>query len=259
MEELIKVQVKNDRQLVSARDLYKGLEIKTRFSLWVKQNFKVFEEGQDFTSVVATTEVQNNGGTQRRELQDYLLTVDTAKELCMMSKTEKGKEVRKYFIQVEKDWNSPDMIMHRALEVSNSRIKLLTAKNQSLANQNKDLQDKIDRDADDVLFSHAIRYSNHSIKVRELAAILTQNGFQIGQNQLYQLLRLEHYISKHGTLPMGDKIKRGYFRVTHGVKNGHAWSTTLVTPEGQKHIINKALRGKFDDSYQNVIVSTLEM
>lgn len=259
MEELIKVQVKNDRQLVSARDLYKGLEIKTRFSLWVKQNFKVFEEGQDFTSVVTTTEVQNNGGTQRRELQDYLLTIDTVKELCMMSKTEKGKEVRKYFIQVEKNWNSPDMIMHRALEVSNNRIKLLTAKNQSLANQNKDLQDKIDRDADDVLFSHAIRYSNHSIKIRELAAILTQNGFQIGQNQLYQLLRLEHYISKHGTLPMGDKIKRGYFRVTHGVKNGHAWSTTLVTPEGQKHIINKALRGKFDDSYQNVIVSTLEM
>lgn len=259
MEELIKVQIKNDRQLVSARDLYKSLEIKTRFSLWVKQNFKVFEEGQDFTSVVTTTEVQNNGGTQRRELQDYLLTIDTAKELCMMSKTEKGKEVRKYFIQVEKNWNSPDMIMHRALEVSNNRIKLLTAKNQSLANQNKDLQDKIDRDADDVLFSHAIRYSNHSIKIRELAAILTQNGFQIGQNQLYQLLRLEHYISKHGTLPMGDKIKRGYFRVTHGVKNGHAWSTTLVTPEGQKHIINKALRGKFDDSYQNVIVSTLEM
>ena len=259
MEELIKVQVKNDRQLVSARDLYKGLEIKTRFSLWVKQNFKVFEEGQDFTSVVTTTEVQNNGGTQRRELQDYLLTIDTAKELCMMSKTEKGKEVRKYFIQVEKDWNSPDMIMHRALEVSNSRIKLLTAKNQSLANQNKDLQDKIDRDAEDVTFAKAIRYSNHSIKVRELAAILTQNGFQIGQNQLYQLLRLEHYISKHGTLPMGDKIKRGYFRVSHGVKNGHAWSTTLVTPEGQKHIINKALRGKFDDSYQKVIVSTFDM
>ena len=58
---------------------------------------------------------------------------------------------------------------------------------------------------------------------------------------------------------MGDKIKRGYFRVTHGVKNGHAWSTTLVTPEGQKHIINKALRGKFDDSYQKVIVSTFDM
>ncbi|MGK4071782.1 phage antirepressor KilAC domain-containing protein [Lactobacillus crispatus] len=132
MEELIKVQVKNDRQLVSARDLYKGLEIKTRFSLWVKQNFKAFEEGQDFTSVVTTTEVQNNGGTQRRELQDYLLTIDTAKELCMMSKTEKGKEVRKYFIQVEKKWNSPEMVMHRALEFSNARIEQLKLENKNL-------------------------------------------------------------------------------------------------------------------------------
>ena len=253
MEELIKIQVKNDRQLVNARDLYKGLEVKRRFSAWWEQNSKGFEENEDFTSVLTSTVVANGA---RKPIQDYLVTIDMAKELCMMSKTEKGKEVRKYFIQVEKDWNSPDMIMHRALEVSNSRIKLLTAKNQSLASKNKDLQDQIDRDAEDVTFAKAIRYSNHSIKVRELAAILTQNGFQIGQNQLYQLLRLEHYISKHGTLPMGDKIKRGYFRVSHGVKNGHAWSTTLVTPEGQKHIINKALRGKFDESYQKVIVST---
>lgn len=256
MEELIKIQVKNDRQLVNARDLYKGLEVKRRFSAWWEQNSKGFEENEDFTSVLTSTVVANGA---RKPIQDYLVTIDMAKELCMMSKTEKGKEVRKYFIQVEKDWNSPDMIMHRALEVSNSRIKLLTAKNQSLASKNKDLQDQIDRDAEDVTFAKAIRYSNHSIKVRELAAILTQNGFQIGQNQLYQLLRLEHYISKHGTLPMGDKIKRGYFRVSHGVKNGHAWSTTLVTPEGQKHIINKALRGKFDDSYQKVIVSTFDM
>lgn len=253
MEELIKIQVKNDRQLVNARDLYKGLEVKRRFSAWWEQNSKGFEENEDFTSVLTSTVVANGA---RKPIQDYLVTIDMAKELCMMSKTEKGKEVRKYFIQVEKDWNSPDMIMHRALEVSNSRIKLLTAKNRSLESKNQDLQDKIDRDAEDVTFAKAIRYSNHSIKVRELAAILTQNGFQIGQNQLYQLLRLEHYISKHGTLPMGDKIKRGYFRVSHGVKNGHAWSTTLVTPEGQKHIINKALRGKFDDSYQKVIVST---
>lgn len=253
MKELINVQVKNNQQLVSARELYKGLNLKIRFSLWVKKNFDSFEEGQDFTSVSVDTEVQNNGGIQKRELQDYLLTIDMAKELCMMSKTKKGKEIRKYFIQVEKNWNSPDMIMHRALAISKRRVELLEVKNNELANQREELQSKINHDADDVLFSHAIRYSNHAIKIRELAAILTQNGFVIGQNQLYKLLRLEHYISKHGTLPMGGKMKRGYFRVTHGIKNGHAWSTTLVTPEGQKHIINKALRGMFDDNYQKVV------
>ena len=254
MKELINIQVKNDRQLVSARDLYKALNYQSRFSRWVKQNFSQFEQGEDFMSVQSCTDMPN-GGT--KPIQDYLLTIDMAKELCMMSKTEKGKEVRKYFIQVEKDWNSPDMIMHRALEVSNSRIKLLTAKDQSLANQNKDLQDKIDRDADDVLFSHAIGYSNHSITVRELAAILTQSGYVIGQNQLYELLRLKHFISKYSTLPMGSKIKLGYFRIKHGIKNGHAYSQTLITPKGQKHILSKCLRGTWDDAYQQVVANTL--
>lgn len=250
MKELINIQVKNNQQLVSARDLHRNLGLTTRFSKWIGQNFDGFEEGQDFTSVTTVTVVANGA---RKPIQDYLLTIDMAKELCMMSKTEKGKEVRKYFIQVEKNWNSPDMVMHRALTISKNRVKLLEAKNNELANQREELQSKINHDADDVLFSHAIRYSNHAIKIRELAAILTQNGFVIGQNQLYKLLRLEHYISKHGTLPMGDKTKRGYFRIKHGITNGRAWSTTLVTPEGQKHIISKALRGMFDDNYQKVV------
>lgn len=176
-----------------------------------------------------------------------------AKELCMMSKTKRGKEVRKYFIQVEKNWNSPEQLVKRTLAILNDENIKLKFENKKLIGTNKQQADKINHDADDVLFSHAIRYSNHAIKVRELAAILTQNGFVIGQNQLYKLLRLEHYISKHGTLPMGDKTKRGYFRIKHGITNGRAWSTTLVTPEGQKHIISKALRGMFDDNYQKVV------
>lgn len=51
MKELIKIQIENDQQLVSERDLHKALEVKTRFSLWVEQNFKMFEEGTDFTTV----------------------------------------------------------------------------------------------------------------------------------------------------------------------------------------------------------------
>ena len=173
----------------------------------------------------------------------------------MMSKTEKGKEIRKYFIQVEKNWNSPEQLVKRTIAILNDENIKLKFENKKLIEVNTKQAEKIERDADDVLFSRAIRYSNRAIKIRELAALLTQNGFTIGQNQLYKLLRLEHYISKNGILPMSDKMKRGYFRVVHGVKNGHAYSTTLATPEGQKHIINKALKGKFDNSYQVVITS----
>lgn len=132
---LIKIKVEDDQQLVSARDLHKALEVKRRFSAWVDDNFKNFEEGTDYTSVLLRTEVQNNGGVQQRELQDYAVTIDMAKELCMMSKTAKGKEVRQYFIQVEKNWNSPEMIIQRALEISNARVQKLQAQNKSLVLQ----------------------------------------------------------------------------------------------------------------------------
>lgn len=122
MNELIKVTVKGDQQLVSARELHKELNIKTRFSLWATQNFKHFLEGTDFTSVVTTT-VVNNGA--KRDIQDYALTLDMAKHIAMMAGTDKGFEVRDYFIQVEKEWNSPEMIMKRALSYANSKVEKL--------------------------------------------------------------------------------------------------------------------------------------
>ena len=134
MKELINIQVKNDRQLVSARELHKGLGLKKKFSAWWEQNSKDFEEGIDFAREPESYQVQlGNGATKL--MNDYFLTIDMAKELCMMSKTEKGKEVRKYFIQVEKNWNSPDMIMHRALEFSKQRISKLETENRALALQ----------------------------------------------------------------------------------------------------------------------------
>ena len=260
MQELIHIKVENDKQLVSARDLYKGLEIKTRFSLWVNQNFKSFEEKQDFMSVVTTTDMPN-GGTKR--IQDYVLTIDMAKELCMMSKTSKGKEVRKYFIQVEKNWNNPDMIMQRALNIASSRVKLLENKNKELEDVNAKQAEKIAKDADDVVFAKAIRYSHHAITIAELADILTQNGFVIGRNQLFQLLRQTKYLSHQRStwnLPMTDKVKRGYFRITHRLtRDDRPYSQVFVTPKGQRRIINKALRGKFDDIYQEVMVTTFDV
>ena len=91
----------NNEQLVSARDLYKALEVKKRFSAWWEQNSQLLIEGEDFTSVLSGT-VVNNGAD--KPLQDYSLTLDTAKHIAMQSKTPKGREIRSYFIQVEKEY-----------------------------------------------------------------------------------------------------------------------------------------------------------
>lgn len=183
MNELINVTLnENNEPIISARQLHKTLEVKTRFSQWVEQNFKMFKENEDFTSVVGTTLV-NNGAV--RELQDYAVTIRMAEHLAMMSKTNKGYEVREYFIQVEKDFNSPEKIMARALLMADKKVHKLEA--------------QIEADRPKVLFADAVSASKSSCLIGELAKILKQNGIDIGQNKLFQWLRSNGYlISRRG-------------------------------------------------------------
>lgn len=123
MEQIIKINTNERGEVnVSARELYDALEVKKRFSAWFETNAKQLIENEDFTSVLSGTEVQNNGGTQLRQLQDYKLTVDAAKQIAMMSGTEKGKQVRMYFIEVEKQWNSPELMLSRSLQYAQSKL-----------------------------------------------------------------------------------------------------------------------------------------
>lgn len=158
--------------------------------------------------------------------------------------------------------SDPQELGNFLLTIGN-RVKALEAEKKELKDTNAKQAAKIARDADDVVFAKAIRYSHHAIPVGELAEILTQNGFVIGRNQLFQLLREEKYLSSFNhswNVPMTQMVKRGLFRITHNLtRDGRGYSQTWVTPKGQKHIINKALRGKFDDAYQNVMVSTLNV
>lgn len=200
MNELIKVTVKNDQQLVSARDLYHGLELKIRFSLWVSKNFKEFEDGEDFTSV-STDTVVNNGA--RRELQDYALTLDMAKQLCMMSHTKLGRKYRKYFIDLERKWNDPQEVVKRGyaiLQNENTQLKL----------ENEQMKPK-------ALFADAVSVSKTTILVSELAKILRQNGVNIGANRLFSWMRENGYlISRKGTdwnMPTQRSMELGLFNI----------------------------------------------
>lgn len=239
MNELIKVTVKNDQQLVSARDLYHGLKLKIRFSLWVSKNFKEFEEGEDFTSVSRDTEVQNNGGIQVRELQDYALTIDMAKQLCMMSHTELGRKYRKYFIELERKWNDPQEVVKRGyaiLQNENTQLKL----------ENEQMKPK-------ALFADAVSVSKTTILVSELAKILRQNGVNIGANRLFAWMRENGYlISRKGTdwnMPTQRSMELGLFNIkettiTHSDGHTTISKTTKVTGKGQQYFINKFLKDK---------------
>lgn len=241
MNELIKVEIKDDVQVVSARELYKKLGVKTRFSLWVTQNFKHFRENIDFTSVVTTT-VVNNGA--ERELQDYALTIETAKHIAMMSGTDKGYEVRDYFIRVEQAWNSPEMVMKRALEIANKKVEQLKIENQAMKPK--------------ALFADSVATATTSILIGELAKIIKQNGadklvvggktIAMGPNNFFKWLRENSYlISRKGTdynMPTQKAMKLELFEVkesTRTLPDGHTAinKTTKVTGKGQIYFVNK--------------------
>ena len=231
MQELIKIETKNDQQLVSARDLHKALELTTRFSKWVDQNFKTFEEGSDYTSVTGVTEVQNNGGIQHRKLQDYTVTIDMAKELCMMSKTPKGKEVRKYFIQVEKNWNSPDMIMQRALEIANARV-------QKLQMQNKNLTLQLEESNKKASYLDIILGTPDALAITQIAADYGMSA--VAFNKLLQEVGIQHKV--HGQWVLYKAFMgKGYVQsksFTFKDKKGdeHSKLNTYWTQKGRKLI-----------------------
>lgn len=129
MNQLITIKVQDNQQLVSARELHKGLQLRKQFTDWVKQNFKEFEEGTDFVFTPGRVNMPN-GGT--KEVQDYTLTLGMAKELSMMSRTELGKIYRKYFIELERKWNDPKEVVKRGYEYLQSENVQLKLENSQL-------------------------------------------------------------------------------------------------------------------------------
>lgn len=124
MTELIKIDYQSDRPTVSARELHEFLEVETPFRIWFPRMAEYgFSDGTDYTPYIFV-HPQNH-----QETTDYQLTIDMAKELCMIQRSEKGRQARQYFIQLEKDWNSPEKVMARALQIADRKIRCLQDEN----------------------------------------------------------------------------------------------------------------------------------
>lgn len=134
MEELLKVTTDNERITLSARDLHEFLEIGTEFAKWMQRMCEYgFNEQIDYDVFVKNDDNKKGG----RPATDYQITIDMAKEICMIQRSDKGKQARQYFLQLEKEWNTPEKVMARALLLANRNIESLTAANNSLKIENK--------------------------------------------------------------------------------------------------------------------------
>ncbi len=241
MQEIIKInQNEQGETRVSARELHKELGVKKRFSAWFEQYREMYVEGTDFTGVPEGTPVIGGNGNVQY-LQDYSLTVDMAKNVAMMSKTEKSQQIRDYFIQVEDRYkklaNDPSYQMALGLKASQL---LLEQKDQIIA----EMKPK-------ALFADAVATSHTSVLVGELAKILKQNGVDTGATRLFSWLRDNGYLIRHrGTdynMPTQKSMELGLFEIKEtsiARSNGSVTvsKTPKVTGKGQQYFINKFLQ-----------------
>jgi anti-repressor protein len=130
MNQLIKITENNGNKAVSARELHQFLESRERFSKWAKRMFEYgFEKDIDYTPY-QNVQVQLEGEREvNRTINDYALTLDTAKEISMLQRTDKGKQARRYFIEIEKKATAPQPAM---LDKNVQHHTLLAALKQNL-------------------------------------------------------------------------------------------------------------------------------
>jgi len=221
MNELIKINLESERPTVLGRDLHAMLEVSTAYKDWFPRMCEYgFTEGTDFCSFLS----ESTGG---RPAQDHQLTLSMAKELCMLQRTEKGKQARQYFIAVEEAWNKPEAVMARALQLASRTVQALKQVNAELTVQNAIMAPKAE------YFDELVE-RNLLTNFRETAKQL-----HVAPKHFVEFL-LEHkyvYRDKRGKLlPFQQHADNGLFEVKECVNEKTDWSgtQTLITPKGRE-------------------------
>lgn len=246
MNELLKINYEAEQPTVSARDLHEALEINTRFNDWFSRMAEYgFENGVDF-NLLKNEKVRLEGNREvKRDIMDYQISVDMAKQICMIQRSEKSKQYRQYFIDLEKAWNTPEQIFARALKMADQKIEKLKETNAGL------LED-VERMRPKEIFADAVKASTSSILIGDLAKLLRQNGVDTGQKRLFEQLRNEGYLMKTGSsrnMPKQKYVANGFFQIKETVISNPDGSvrmtkTTKVTGKGQQYFLNKYLKNK---------------
>lgn len=233
MNNLIEIKTNEKMEVVvSGRELHQKLGIETRYNDWFKRMIDYgFTENIDFTAI---TQKRVTAQGNETTFLDHAIKLDMAKEICMIQRNEKGKMFRQYFIQVEKDYNSPEKTMARALLYSKQQIE--------------NLQAKIEQDSPRVSFAETIEKSSSCILVREFSKILSNEHIHIGQNKLYELFRQWGYILQNSTEPTQRAVEQGLFKVNErcvkSVVGDILTKTTMITGKGQLFLLDKIKKMK---------------
>lgn len=224
MNELIKINYESDRPTVLARDLHEFLEVETPFNKWFSRMCEYgFTDGADFQTFLS----ESTGG---RPATDAQLTIDMAKEICMLQRNEKGKQARQYFLQLEREWNSPEAVMSRALRMAEERLERFKTINANLSVQNAIMQPKAE-------YFDGLCDRENLTGIRETAKLLG-----LKQNDFVKWLIDRKYIyrDKRGRLmPYAEHVDSGLFEIkeTYNEKTDWTGVQMLITVKGKERFL----------------------
>lgn len=172
------------------------------------------------------------------------MKIDMAKEICMLQRSPEGKQIRQYFIDLEKVWNTQEQVFARALKMADKTIEKLKHNNALLLEDNVRMKPK-------EVFADAVATSQSTILIADLAKLLKQNGVDTGPKRLFEWLRANGYLIRRKgadyNMPTQKSMELQLFQVKESTVNNPDGSvrinkTTKVTGKGQQYFINKFLK-----------------
>lgn len=234
---------------VDARELHTFLESRQDFSNWIKNRIKKYDFVQGIDFIKFNNFIEQVSGTKARI--DYTLSINMAKELSMVERNKKGKQARLYFIECERivkenklpDFTNPVIAARAWADAEEGRLKGL----EEIEKKRKIIEYQKPK----VQFANAVNKSKTTILIGELAKLLKQNGYDIGQNRLFKQLRNQGFLIKRKgsdfNMPTQKSMNLKLFKIKEKTviqKNGsiRLTKTTKVTGKGQQYFINKFLK-----------------
>ena len=233
MNELIKI---NNDNMVDGRSLHEFLQVGTEYRHWFPRMVEYgFVEGIDFRSKM--TETSASGG---RPSINHEMTIDMAKEISMLQRTERGKQARQYFLECEKRLKAMPV-----LSPAEQMAQGLLAAQKLLAEKEQRITEMTPK----AIFADAVSASKTSILIGALAKLIRQNGVDVGQNRLFAWMRENGWLHKGGSsknMPTQRGMEQGLFEIKETTINNPDGSirvtrTTKVTGKGQQYFVNKFL------------------
>lgn len=242
MEELIKIQKsESGKNVVDLRELHDRLESKQEFANWAKNKVvenSIFVENEDYCLLDNSIKQKNGRGGHNRK--DYAVTLNTAKQVALMENTEKGKQIRQYFIECEKQLQGS---IQNALP---SNYKEALQQLLLHVEMNEKQQKKLEEQKPKVVFADSVEASHDSVLIGQLAKTIKQKGCDMGQNRLFEWMRENGYLGKYGNnynLPTQKSMDMGLFEITQTTINRSAGVQlkrgVRVTGKGQIYFTNK--------------------